>query len=172
MQTQMLVEYAKGPLAIGTRTPRFSWEVPLEGRGRKQTAYQLLVATTEALLAPGKADLWDSGKVASALLDDGELRRHLSRDIYIPPAQQDGLGKLEAALAKIMEARPVGEKMKAEARLGSLRPVEGQTLAEAALAAGVIVDSEYELWIEAEAVRDEIIQVDAFDAQTYAAMKG
>ena len=112
------------------------------------------------------------GKVASALLDDGELRRHLSRDIYIPPAQQDGLGKLEAALAKIMEARPVGEKMKAEARLGSLRPVEGQTLAEAALAAGVIVDSEYELWIEAEAVRDEIIQVDAFDAQTYAAMKG
>jgi alpha-L-rhamnosidase len=66
MQTQMLVEYAKAPLTVGTRVPRFSWEVPLEGRGRKQTAYQLLVATTEALLEPGKADLWDSGKVASA----------------------------------------------------------------------------------------------------------
>ncbi|MBT7066736.1 MAG: family 78 glycoside hydrolase catalytic domain [Verrucomicrobia bacterium] len=62
----MLVEYAQAPLAIGTRTPRFSWEVPLEGRGRKQTAYRLLVATSETLLKPGKADLWDSGKVASA----------------------------------------------------------------------------------------------------------
>jgi alpha-L-rhamnosidase len=65
-ETEMLVEYCQNPLAIGTRTPRFSWEVALEGRGRKQTAYQLLVASTEVLLEPGKADLWDSGKVASA----------------------------------------------------------------------------------------------------------
>ncbi len=61
----MLVEYTQAPLAIGIRTPRFSWEVPLIGRGRKQTAYQILVASSEALLEPGQADLWDSGKVAS-----------------------------------------------------------------------------------------------------------
>jgi alpha-L-rhamnosidase len=63
---KFFTEYAEAPLAIGTRTPRFSWEVPLKGRGRKQSAYQLLVATTEALLKPGKADLWDSGRVDSA----------------------------------------------------------------------------------------------------------
>ena len=59
------VEYAESPLAIGTRTPRFSWEAPLAGRGRKQSAYQIRVATTQARLEVGHADLWDSGKVAS-----------------------------------------------------------------------------------------------------------
>ncbi len=66
MFSRMLVEYAEAPLAIGTRKPRFSWEVPLEGRGRKQGAYQLLVATAKERLVPGQADLWDTGKVASA----------------------------------------------------------------------------------------------------------
>jgi len=51
---------------IGTRKPRFSWEVPLEGRNRRQTAYQVLVASAKELLEPGKADLWDSGKVLSS----------------------------------------------------------------------------------------------------------
>lgn len=63
---KMRVEYAERPLAIGTRKPRFSWEVPLEGRSRSQSAYQLLVATCEELVGSGKADLWDSGKVESA----------------------------------------------------------------------------------------------------------
>ncbi len=61
------VEYSEAPLAIGTKEPRFSWEVPLEGRGRRQVAYQVLVASDRSLLEPGKADLWDSGKVESAL---------------------------------------------------------------------------------------------------------
>ena len=59
------VEFAESPIAIGTRVPRFSWEVPLTGRGRRQSAYQVLVATSEELLVPGRADLWDSGKVES-----------------------------------------------------------------------------------------------------------
>jgi len=63
---RMMVEYADKPLVIGTRKPRFSWEVPLTGRNRKQSAYQILVATSAKLLKPGSADLWDSGKVESA----------------------------------------------------------------------------------------------------------
>jgi alpha-L-rhamnosidase len=63
---RMLVEYAERPVAIGTRRPRFSWEVPLSGRNRRQTAYQILVATDKGLLAPGRADLWDSGRVESS----------------------------------------------------------------------------------------------------------
>jgi alpha-L-rhamnosidase len=65
-ETRMLVEYAEAPVAIGTEKPRFSWEVPLEGRGKLQSAYQILVATDKALLEPGKANLWDSGKVDSS----------------------------------------------------------------------------------------------------------
>ena len=62
----MMVEFAESPIAISTRVPRFSWEVPLTGRGRRQSAYQIVVATREELLVPGRADLWDSGKVASS----------------------------------------------------------------------------------------------------------
>ena len=36
-----------------------------EDRGQKQTAYQVLVASTPKLLAKDQGDLWDSGKVAS-----------------------------------------------------------------------------------------------------------
>lgn len=62
----MLVEYTDAPLAIGTRVPRFSWEVPLSGRSKRQSAYRILVATSEDLLQPRRADLWDSGKVVSS----------------------------------------------------------------------------------------------------------
>jgi len=61
----MMVEYAETPLAIGTRTPRFSWEVPLAGRNRRQSAYQVLVATEAERLSPGQADMWDSGRIES-----------------------------------------------------------------------------------------------------------
>ena len=63
---KMLVEYAETPLAVGTERPRFSWEVPLQGRGRNQTAYQVQVATGRELLQTGEANLWDSGKVYSS----------------------------------------------------------------------------------------------------------
>jgi alpha-L-rhamnosidase len=66
MKTDLKVEFAASPLAIGTRAPRFSWEVPLAGRGRRQSAYQILVASSEASLASGRGDLWDSGKVESS----------------------------------------------------------------------------------------------------------
>jgi len=63
---RLLVEYTESPLALGTTSPRFFWEIPLEGRGRSQSAYQILVASSPQLLEEGRADLWDSGKVESA----------------------------------------------------------------------------------------------------------
>ncbi|MCX6894796.1 MAG: family 78 glycoside hydrolase catalytic domain [Verrucomicrobia bacterium] len=61
-------EYANNPLGIEAKQPWLSWEfsaAPAGSRGLRQTAYQVLVASSEALLAEGRADLWDSGKVAS-----------------------------------------------------------------------------------------------------------
>lgn len=66
VKMRLWVEYEERPIAIATRKPRFSWVVPLTGRDRRQSSYRILVATSEALLEPGKADLWDSGMVASA----------------------------------------------------------------------------------------------------------
>ena len=62
-------EYLVNPLGIDARAPRLSWKlvaVRPESRGLSQSAYQVLVASSEALLRAGNADLWDSGKVASS----------------------------------------------------------------------------------------------------------
>lgn len=53
------------PLGIDDATPRFSWQLHDEARGAKQTAYRVMVATQPELLAAGKADVWNSGKIAS-----------------------------------------------------------------------------------------------------------
>ena len=61
-------EFASNPLGIGTRQPRFSWKLEHSARGQKQTAYQILVASTPDRLQPGAADLWDSGKKPTSAL--------------------------------------------------------------------------------------------------------
>ena len=53
------------PLGIDSRAPAFSWQLHDARRGARQTAYRIEVASTPALLQSGKADLWDSGKIAS-----------------------------------------------------------------------------------------------------------
>ena len=57
-------EYLKDPLGIDVAAPRLSWKIDAPGaQGVVQSAYQVMVASSEALLGQGKADLWDSGKV-------------------------------------------------------------------------------------------------------------
>jgi len=58
-------EYLKDPLGIDETKPRLSWIVTTSDRDQMQTAYQILVATTEANLRAGVGDLWDTGKLAS-----------------------------------------------------------------------------------------------------------
>lgn len=56
------------PLGIDTHKPRLSWmaEAAEPGvRGLMQSAYQIQAASSLSQLRSGKADLWDSGKVAS-----------------------------------------------------------------------------------------------------------
>lgn len=50
------------------RTPRFSWiNVPTSDtlKGKRQTAYEIRVATSKEILRRGHADLWKSGKILS-----------------------------------------------------------------------------------------------------------
>lgn len=58
-------EYRLNPQSIDVARPRLSWEVYSEERGQKQTAYQILVASSEANLKNDIGDLWDSKKVTS-----------------------------------------------------------------------------------------------------------
>ncbi len=61
-------EYLVNPLGVDTPQPRLQWvlESPPGERGKKQTAYQILVAASEATLRTGHGDLWDSGKADSS----------------------------------------------------------------------------------------------------------
>lgn len=59
-------EYLVAPLAIDRREPRLGWRIESPARGARQTAYQIIVASSAASLAAGKGDLWDTGKVASS----------------------------------------------------------------------------------------------------------
>ena len=58
-------EYLRDPLGIDTVQPRLSWIVTSDKRGEKQTAYQILVASSEKMLGEDHGDVWDSGKVVS-----------------------------------------------------------------------------------------------------------
>src|ERR1044071_3423727 len=61
----LLVNGVSNPLAIDREATRFTWALADTGRGARQTAYQILVASSAERLAAGKTNLWDSGKVAS-----------------------------------------------------------------------------------------------------------
>lgn len=60
-------EYLQSPLGIDAARPRLSWRLTSSAgvRGQRQSAYQVRVASTEEILASGRGDLWDSGKVES-----------------------------------------------------------------------------------------------------------
>jgi len=58
-------EYSTNPLGIETSEPRLSWQLESNQRGQRQTAYQLLVASSREKLEKNIGDLWDSGKVTN-----------------------------------------------------------------------------------------------------------
>ncbi|MGZ0709674.1 family 78 glycoside hydrolase catalytic domain [Coraliomargarita sp. W4R53] len=58
-------EYRDSPIGINNLQPRLSWMAESKQRGAQQTAYQILVASSPALLESQQGDLWDTGKVNS-----------------------------------------------------------------------------------------------------------
>ncbi|MFT3704073.1 MAG: family 78 glycoside hydrolase catalytic domain [Agriterribacter sp.] len=48
---------------IDAAKPRFSWELQSKINNQVQTAWQIIVASTPALLTGSKADIWNSGKI-------------------------------------------------------------------------------------------------------------
>jgi alpha-L-rhamnosidase len=66
VKRDLLVEFDPSPQGLDVTNPQFSWVIPLEGRDREQTGYQIQVASREELLKAGRPDMWDSGLVKSA----------------------------------------------------------------------------------------------------------
>jgi alpha-L-rhamnosidase len=66
---ELRCEYRVNPLGIDETAPRLSWQlraVKPGARGLAESAYRILVASSEANLGASKGDLWDSGKVSGS----------------------------------------------------------------------------------------------------------
>jgi len=63
-------EHLENPQGIDAAQPRLSWMLQSNERNVKQSAYQILVASSAAKLKSDQGDLWDSGKISS---DDSVL---------------------------------------------------------------------------------------------------
>ena len=72
------LEYLVDPLGVDVKLPRFFWTPRFEGRGQKQTAFQILMS---AMPACAQGDIWDSGKTVSP---------EFTQVVYGGPALQSG----------------------------------------------------------------------------------
>ncbi|MGD8535785.1 MAG: glycoside hydrolase family 78 protein [Candidatus Aminicenantes bacterium] len=63
--THLRCEYLKDPIGIDVVKPRLSWILESSERSLKQTAYRIIVYSSEEILQKNTGDLWDSGKVKS-----------------------------------------------------------------------------------------------------------
>lgn len=59
-------EYLTNPLSVSNEAPLLSWKLLSGQRGKRQSAYRILVAGKPSLLKAGQADYWDSGIVKSS----------------------------------------------------------------------------------------------------------
>ncbi len=94
-------EYLDNPVGVDVSCPRFTWQLTdsLQRRGQRQTAYELLVASNEDILAEDKGDVWNSGKVESdqsTLVDYGGTALVSNKHYYWKVRVYDMAGKPSA----------------------------------------------------------------------------
>ncbi len=53
------------PIGLDRRHPQLGWRLEADRRGQRQTAYQIVVATSRSRVLSDRVDVWDSGKTAS-----------------------------------------------------------------------------------------------------------
>lgn len=112
------------------------------------------------------------GKVARAILEGGDMRDRLTKDMFVPDTDEPGLGELEACLKTVLAARPVEKKLRDAMRSKKLRKGRLTAVLDEAIEAGVITAEEKELLGKAEEARYSAITVDAFETKEYHALRG
>ncbi len=151
---------------------------------RVQASYDGILANAEgALLGPllrGPVALWSrinpvgappsdrlGSRLAQILTKPGPQRDRLTEGIYLPSDPGEALGRTERAFRLGVEAAPLLDRLRREARAGALPkgPLEEQ-VAEA-LRRGLLDAREAALLDEARAAREDAIQVDSFTLQEY-----
>jgi acyl-CoA dehydrogenase len=108
-------------------------------------------------------------QVARIIQTPGMPRDNLTADIYLPDNPQEALGRLEQAMMLSVVAETMLQKIKTAIKEGKLPPEKPVTLVRQALEAEIISLDEVELLTQAEAARNDAIQVDSFALKEYQA---
>jgi hypothetical protein len=92
-------DYAVNPLGVDSQNPRLFWKLESGDHGQRQTAYEILAASSEKNLARNDGDLWDSGEVASdetIQIAYGGKKLKSSQQVFWKVRAWDGSGKVSA----------------------------------------------------------------------------
>jgi acyl-CoA dehydrogenase len=100
--------------------------------------------------------------VARLLIAPGAARDRLTAGMYLPQAESDPIGCLEAALNATMASEPIDAKVRNAQKSGAIAGAGEEELRRAALAAGVITAEEQAQLQRTARLRDEVIRVDDF----------
>jgi acyl-CoA dehydrogenase len=106
-------------------------------------------------------------QVAQIIQTPGMPRDNLTKGIYLPDNPQETLGRLEQAMMLSVVAESILQKIKTASKEGKLPPKNPTILVREALEAEIINLDEVELLTQAEAVRNDAIQVDSFTLKEY-----
>lgn len=116
----------------------------------------------------GKAPSDDLGsEVAKYLMTPGEARDRLTYAVYRPQDDQHRLAVMDKALRKVTETEDILKKVVGAMRTGDIKKTLPHLVIEDALKKGIISKEEAAALKEAEALRDDVIQVSSFTQEEY-----
>jgi acyl-CoA dehydrogenase len=147
--TEVLRNLPNRPAAWVTRFLTF----PL-GAWRQQPTERQIEAVADVLLDP-----------ASGIRDD------LTRNVYAPAGQKPGIEGLEHAYTKVLAAQEARNKIMQALKQKHLKKGLWEEMATAAKAEKILTPAECKAVLDAEAARDEAIQVDDFAPRAYNSLK-
>ncbi len=102
-------------------------------------------------------------RVARLLLRPGEARDRLTDGVYVTHNQQLRFGQLEQALQAAAQAAPIEKTLRQARRAGQLKASDENALIDEAIKLGILSEADRETLDKASALRDLIIQVNAFE---------
>ncbi len=106
---------------------------------------------------------WLGHKIVGLVMQPGEVRDRLTRDIFISKDVGDATGLLEVTLEKVIQAEEAEKKLDRAVRKGDVQRFLGIDWIGDALKKGVVTDAEATLLREVETLTARVIAVDSFD---------
>ncbi len=101
-------------------------------------------------------------KVARLILSPSASRDRLTSGIHLPKELTQVIGRLDAALYKVVTAEPVERKIRTARKEGKLDGVSKESELSKAVSIGILTQKEADLVTIAEVARREVITVDDF----------